>query len=83
MGTVVGYSGYVILSACVDGSHCVSPWRSLPRGLERVSRSSIVMPSIKYDDSVLGLGSGVSWEGLWGPLLGIRARYFECMRRRF
>ncbi len=28
-------------------------------------------------------GSDGSWEGLWGPLLGIRTRYFECMRRRF
>ncbi len=41
------------------------------------------MPPIKCVDSVLGLGSGGSWEGLWGPLLGIRAGYFESMRRRF
>ncbi len=41
------------------------------------------MAPIKCANSVLGLGSGGSWEGLWGPLLGIRARCFECMRRRF
>ena len=41
------------------------------------------MPLIKCANLVIGLGSGGSWEGLWGPLLGIRARYFECMRRRF
>ena len=41
------------------------------------------MPAIKCVDLVFRLGSGGSWEGLWGPLLGIRARCFECMRRRF
>ena len=41
------------------------------------------MPQIKCANLVIGLGSGGSWEGLWGPLLGVRARYFECMRRRF
>ncbi len=41
------------------------------------------MPLIKCVDSVLGLGSGGSWEGLWGPLLDIRAKYFEWLRRRF
>ncbi len=42
-----------------------------------------MMPSIKCFDSVLGLGSDGSWEGLWGLLSGIRARYFEWLRRRF
>ena len=41
------------------------------------------MPLIKCVDSVLGLGSDGSWEALWGSLLGIRARYFDCMHQRF
>jgi hypothetical protein len=70
VGIVVWYSGPGILSARINGFHCVPPRRSLPRGSERVIRSSIVMRSIKCVDSVLGLGSGDSWEGLWGPLFG-------------
>ena len=76
-------SGLGILSVCVDGSYCIPPRHSLPRGFERAIMSSIVMPPIKCANSVLGLGLCGSWEGLWGPLLGIRARCFECMRRRF
>ncbi len=56
--TLVLVFGLGILSACTDGSDCVPPRYSLPRGSERVIRSSIVMRSIKCFDSVLGLGSG-------------------------
>ncbi len=75
VGTVVGCSGWVFFSVCADGSHFAPPRYRLPRGSERAIRSSIVMLLNKCVDLVRSLGSGGSWEGLWGPLLGIRAGY--------